>query len=214
MYVAGGKPPVKLLKALSVISAYLHPAFERQGWIKPGHSKRSCVLCSLAVRDFLRRIGYGHATVRPVYLVVHARDAEGKAIHSLGVGDHTALPDGNQHITDTPLDWSGHMVVTLGSWLIDTTVYQTIRPQWAELPGMMAVPLDRQDNMISAWGMKSIAGVVAKRGDDIVEAIWFDQPYNTRWRTGGDAKIERRSAVVKELVHRFKMSYWGEKKPA
>lgn len=208
----GGQPPAKLIKALAVVSAYLHPAFERQPWIVPGKAKRSCVLCSLAVRDFLWKVGFKEASVAPVYVIVRAIAEDGTEIHSAGAGDHAAIPAQaavHGHVVDTRYDWSGHLVVLVNGWLVDTTLYQAQRPQWPELPGMIAAPLLMDDRS----GMTLVSGSYAKR-DDGSELLlsWWAQPHNTRWRSAGDAKKERRAAVVKELVHRFRMSNWKDGK--
>jgi len=132
-----GKPPAKMIKALSVIASTMHQKFDEQGF----GSRTACILCSLAVRDFFRRIGYTDAQMTPVYLMMEARDSEGQVIHSLGVGDHAnagqAKPDGD--------GWDGHVCVRVPklSYLVDTTLYQTIRPPWAALPGMIALPYER-----------------------------------------------------------------------
>src|SRR5688572_10816402 len=68
----GGQPPAKLVKALATIASGLHPAFDALPWIAPGKSKNSCVLTSLAIREFLFRIGYGDARVVPCLATVRA----------------------------------------------------------------------------------------------------------------------------------------------
>jgi hypothetical protein len=65
-----GRPPRELLKALATIAGTLHPAFDSHPRIAPGKSKESCVLCSLAVRDFFNNIGFDDAAVRPVFVVM------------------------------------------------------------------------------------------------------------------------------------------------
>src|SRR5436190_5914768 len=123
-------PPAKLLKALAVIADRLHPVLAKGGF----RTHDSCVLLSLAVRDFLQAIDFTDAVATPVTVVVREFKPGGEQGHSLGIG----VP-GDRAVA--PERWAGHMVVTLPKcgWLIDTTLYQAARPQWPELPGMVAV---------------------------------------------------------------------------
>jgi hypothetical protein len=204
LQVVGGQPPAKLVKALAVIAHVLHPAFSRLPFMAhPDKSKESCVLSSLTVRDFLWKIGFREATVAPVYVIVRALDRDGREIHSVGCGDHAAIPIQARvhgHVTDTKNYWSGHLVVLVKGWLIDPTLYQANRKEWPELPGMVAAPVFMDER----GGMVLVSGSSAKR-DDGSEVLlsWWAQPHNRRWKDGGDAKKERRVAVVKELVKRF-----------
>ena len=186
-----------------MIAADLHPAFNRVPRIVKDKSRRSCVLSSLAVRDFLWKIGFRDAKVEPVFLIVRAYAEDGSEIHSVGAGDFAAIPAQapHHHVVDTRMDWSGHMVVVVAGWLIDVTLYQASRPQWPELPGMAAAPLVMEDR----GGMVLVSGSKAKRDDGSeVFLSWWQQPHNTRWRDGGDAKERwRREPVVKALVQRF-----------
>src|SRR5262252_7800728 len=120
-----GNPPAKLWKALAVIADALHPSFELEPRIAPGISKSSCVICALTVRDFLRAIGFDMARVAPVCAVMWASE-NGKQLHSLGIGH----PDDDSAFADR---WSGHLVVVIGAFLIDATLYGAQRPQWPDL---------------------------------------------------------------------------------
>lgn len=192
-----GNPPGKLVKALAVISTTMHQNFDKQGF----GSRTACILCSLAVRDFFRKIGYTDAQMTPVYLMMESIDRQGKVIHSLGVGDHLAAgqqaPDGD--------GWDGHVCVRIPkvSYLIDTTVYQTIRPQWEDLPGMIAVPYMR-DPENKLFGLTPMAklGVKADNGS-IFRMAWLDQHLNEGWRKAPDRAIERRKNVVDLMVRKF-----------
>src|SRR4029077_4246071 len=151
-----GRPPGKLVKALSIIASTMHQEFDRQDWILTGKSKESCVLSSFAVRDFFRRIGFTDVQMTPVYLAIEAVDSDGKLIHSVGVGDHVA-------IGQTPAEgegWDGHVCVCLPrlSYLVDTTVYQTNRSQWSDLPGMFAMPYEREPGQ-KQFGLTPMAGI-------------------------------------------------------
>lgn len=197
-----GPPPAKLLKALAVIASELHPAFNRVPRIIPDISRRSCVLSSLAVRDFLRKIGFKGVAVAPVFLVIRAFDGD-REIHSLGCGDFAAVPSQavHHHVVDTTKDWSGHMVVLVDGWVVDTTLYQASREQWPELPGMLAAPLvmDERGDMVL------VSGTSTKRDDGSeVFVSWWHQPHNRRWKDGDDAKAkERRAPVVRAMLAKF-----------
>lgn len=96
-------PPRKLARAFDTIAKDLHLAFETLDWIEPGISRESCVLCSLAVRDFLRMIGFASANVAPVMMTIRAFDAAGNQVHSLGLGlretpDKHARPTKLRHV--------------------------------------------------------------------------------------------------------------------
>ena len=105
-----GEPPAKFLKALAVIAARLHPLYDAEPWIvRPGRSKESCVLSSLAVRDFLWKVGLKDAEVRPVVMTIKALDGDGRqkcGDHDMEVVRRQSVPGG---------DWPGHMVVAVPS---------------------------------------------------------------------------------------------------
>lgn len=205
MQVVGEQaPPAKLTKALAVIADSLHPLFDMVPALKPGKSKESCVLCSLAIRDFLFRIGFRDAEVVPVLMYLHAqRDSDGEILHTLGIGD----PDHNTARVQREANsrnWAGHMVVALPKtgWLIDATLYQARRPQWDGLSGMIAVQMN-VDRQTDFWGLYPIAHLVERDAGKTVTALWLDQPKNKFWRGGGDSIRRRREAVVGALVDRF-----------
>jgi hypothetical protein len=191
-------PPAKLIKALAVIADTLHPAFDMRPDIKPFYTRRACVISSLTVRDFLVRIGFD-AIVRPVATVIWA-ERDGKLLHSLAIG----APHDKRVLKD---NWSGHMVVTVqtpaGEFLIDTTLYPVRRPQWRDLPGMMAVRLS--DERVRAWWrLDVIASAAYGVENEQVMIGWFDNPRNNTWQYGGDGRDPfRRLAVVTALIDRF-----------
>jgi len=201
MTVFGEMPP-KLWKALAVIADTLHTEFGKQEWIEHrDKSKESCVLCSLAVRDFLHRIGFDDARVRPVVVVMKAWQ-DGKELHSLGVGvPRTPPADGR---------WVGHLVVWLqqSKTLIDTTLYPVIRPQWQELPPMLAAQcIERMDHR-RVYGLKKIAALAMSDTEDEGKGYefvmtWLDNPRNKSWRMGGDAQSWRRAVVVGAMRTKF-----------
>lgn len=189
-----GHPPAKLLKALAVIASDLHQSYDADGWIAPGKSKESCILASLTVRDFLKRVGFKDAACRSVCMVVRALK-DGEEVHSLGTGhpEHKAIGNG----------WDGHLVVVAQGFLIDATVYQMKRPPWPELPGMIALPLiDKK--LEPVFGLPVLSGI---EGCDPVtlnnvDLVWLDRGDGS-WRTAPDCERDRRAGVVARMVRRF-----------
>jgi hypothetical protein len=208
LHVLQPYPPAKLLKALAVIADTLHPAFDMRPDIKPFYSRHGCVLSSLTVRDFLVRVGF-NARVCPVATVIWAEGPDGKQLHSLAIG----APHDKRHLPDS---WKGHMVVTVktpaGEYLIDTTLYPTRRPQWPDLPGMMALRLATERGVRGWWNLELIAACAYGDGEEI-SLGWFDNPRNTSWQRGGDGRDPmRRAPVVAAMVERF--GAWIEDAPA
>ena len=134
-------PPAKMLKALAAISARAHPAYDECSDTVRGASKDKCLFMSLAVRDFLVGIGFDDATVRSCFLYISAEDSQGEQIWSVGLG-----APGQQSL---PEKFNGHAVCTVPSLslLIDTTIYQAIRPHWRE-----AISVDGRDEISRAVG--------------------------------------------------------------
>jgi hypothetical protein len=198
LYIMEPLPPAKLIKALAVIADTLHQTFDLRPEIKPFYTRRACVISSLTVRDFLVKIGF-NAIVRPVATVIWA-ERDGKLLHSLAIG----APNDKRELKDS---WRGHMVVTVetpaGEFLIDTTLYPVRRPQWRELPGMMALPLSAE-RIRAWWHLDVIASAAYGVESEEVSIGWFDNPRNKSWQYGGDGRDPfRRAPVVKVLVERF-----------
>ena len=200
MAVLGDVQPPKLWKALAVIADTLHPTFARQPWIAhPDKSKESCILCSLAVRDFLHTIGFNDAVCRSVVVVMKAWQGD-KELHSLGIGvPGTPREDGR---------WVGHLVVWLPSLktLIDTTLYPTIRPQWKDLPPMIAARCDEPMDDCRYGGLKAVAAL--SMTDDEREGYefgitWLDNPRNAPPCKGNDAEPWRRAVVIEAMRAKF-----------
>lgn len=193
-----GRPESKLLKALAAISATLHPAFDESPRIVVGKSRESCVLCSLAVWEFLTRLDF-KARVRPVTVLIkgYERSVE---LHSLGIG----VPGDKEE----PGRWVGHMVCEVDSgddrYLVDTTLYPAIRPVWPFLPPMVVVPRLKDTVIERYWDRETIAALSLDEGSRNVSALWIDDPRNNGWRSGPDARDKaRRHHVVNSLVERF-----------
>lgn len=196
LFVAGSASP-KFLKALAVISKHLHPLFNDDPTLKPDVSKVSCILSSLAVRDFLWKIGFKDAQVRPVLFVIRAY-RDNKEVHSLGIGEDYSK--GVHYRASNK--WTGHMIVYVPSekFIIDTTLYQAQRDAWEMLPPMFASSENRKHK---AFGLSSISALLHSNDNYELFLYWFDQPDNRQWRSAPDTAKDRRAGVVKGLVNHF-----------
>jgi len=191
-------PPGKLLKALSILSAHMHPLYDAAGFTVPGKSKESCVLVSATAREFFYRIGFKDADFRAVAVVIWA-ERDGIRQHSLGIGNPGPTPN---HKADR---WDGHAIVTVGGFLVDLTLWQGIRPQWPTLPPMMAVELEPPGGE-KLWNRDVLAwrtGVDSGSGNEVAIG-WLATPDRDEWRKAPDYvnKHERRK-VADQLVALF-----------
>ncbi|SIO49974.1 hypothetical protein SAMN05443247_06595 [Bradyrhizobium erythrophlei] len=192
-------PPAKMLKALAVIAARAHPAYDECSGVAAGGSKDKCLFMSLAVRDFLVEIGFADATVRSCFLYIAADDLEGNQLWSVGIGAPGQRP--------TPEKFNGHAVCTVPSLslLIDTTIYQAVRPQWCgSVGGMAAIRYHRPWPSQLIHGCRSIAGAETVLPDRRVMVMWLDRP-EVNWKREIDfrQKNERRRYVTKTLREAF-----------
>lgn len=190
--------PGKMIKALAVVAKYLHPTYDVQPDTEPGGSKETCLFTSLVVRDFLVEIGFKDATVRGCGVVMRATDQTGAEIHSVGIG----IPGD----PDRPNKFNGHIVVTVPSLslLIDTTLYQAIRPAWAgALQGMFACRYQAPFPRLN-FGRYPFAASGIELDDREFHIVWLDRP-ELRWKREIDftVKSPRRRAVTRALVEAF-----------
>ena len=196
-------PPAKMWKALATISARAHQAYwECSGMVGGAHDK--CLFMSLAVRDFLVRIGFADATVRSCFLYINAEDNQGNEIWSVGIGapGQVAVPE----------KFNGHAVCCVPSLqlLIDTTVYQAIRPHWlGAISGMVAIKYHEPWAKQRMRGCPSIAGAEIELPDRRVMMLWLDRP-EVHWKRSLDfrQRNERRRYVTKAMIDAF--GSWSE----
>jgi len=201
-----GEPPAKFLKALAVIADKLHPLFDAEPWmIYAGRSKESCVLSSLAVRDFLWKVGFKDAEVRPVVMAMQALDGDGMQIHSARCGDPDMEAVRRQFKPGG--GWPGHLIVVVPStgYLIDPTLYQANRKEWEGLYGMIATPTYTDDVEEGIWGLPLLGGMEAQQENgSTFRLVYLDHRANSLWREAGDASHRsHRANVVKQLVALF-----------
>lgn len=199
--VVVGEWPAKAIKALAVVAAHAHPAYDACSGFPAGKSKDLCLFMSLAIRDFLVAIGYRDATVRGCALYVYADDRQGNQIWSVGIG----VPD------QTPIEgkFNGHATVFVPSinLMIDPTVYQAGRPQYfGDLPGMIAVPTyePQHGGMRKLYNLPIFSHVTSIAEDRDVSVVWLDRP-DLPWKKSEDFRVRnsRRIAVTKALVEAF-----------
>jgi hypothetical protein len=193
-----GEWPAKTMKALAVIAGHAHQSYDACSGFPPGASRDKCLFMSLAVRDFLVKIGYRDATVRGCALYVRADDKAGQEIWSLGLG----VPGQ----ADIEGKFNGHAVCVVPSLglMIDMTTYQAIRPHWRDMiPGMTAAPYDtpRPERII---GLQPFAGGMVELDDRTVIVAWLDRP-ELDWRKSEDFRMRnaRRVAVTRAMMEAF-----------
>ena len=194
-----GQLPVRMWKALAAISLRAHPAYDEVSGFPPGTSRDKCLFMSLAVRDFLVQIGFEDATVRGCALYMRADDNDGEEIWSLGIGI-PGLPDEEDK-------FNGHAVVTVPSLklLIDTTMYQAMRPHWLDaISGMAALPYHEPWHNQLIHQRPTIAGIEMTYPDRTMMAAWLDRP-ELPWRKADDFRVRngRRLAVTKAMREAF-----------
>lgn len=197
-----GTPPRALGAAFSVI-ADIHEAFaDHAPGLIPGISKRSCVMASLTVRDFLRMAGF-EAEVRPCMFMAEAWDIHGEVTHTLGVGTPDWREGKIKRRRMSEVDgWHGHLVCITGEWLVDTTLFQARRPTWPNLPGMFAMPINPSPKVYR--GMDALATLHAtETNGDSLRVTWLDQRRNRYWQTVPDAAFARRAPVVRQMLARL-----------
>lgn len=191
--------PVRMWKALAVIAARAHQAYDECSGIAAGGSHDKCLFMSLVVRDFLVGIGYRDATVRSCFLYVATDEADEKNTWSVGIGAPGQV--------ETPGKFNGHAVCVVPSLdlLIDTTMYQAIRPQWCDtVSGMAAVQYHEPRSNQRINDCPAIAGVEVALPDRRVTIAWLDRP-EVQWKREPDfrQKNHRRRFVTKALSEAF-----------
>lgn len=163
-------PPAKMWKALAVIASRLHPAYDECSGFPPGTSHDKCLFMTMVVRDFLAGIGFDDARARGCFLYIGAHDRAGATIWSVGCGaPGITLPN----------KFNGHAVCAVPSCglLIDTTVYQAIRPHWdGAVSGMAAIGYHEPWPHQMVHGCPAIAAAEVERPDRSVMMIWADRP--------------------------------------
>ena len=192
-----GKPSLKLTKALAVIADLLHDEWARDGYAV---SKRSCVLSSLCVRDFLFQAGIRDAVVEPVFTYMEAQQ-DGVMTHNLGIGK----PD---EPASSPSHWPGHMVVVSRQegYLIDTTLYPARRPHWPDLPNMIAAPLNGSGRVFGEFNALGGLHIPQDASGYSFDIAWLHTPLNVSWKRAPDVNNLRRKRkrIVDKMTQTLK----------
>lgn len=192
-----GQTDGRLKIALKTIALYLHPLWSFDHFEGSEISKQSCVLCSLTVRDFLFQCGFKDVKVTTVFVVMQALQ-NGEAIYSLGIGKPDEKPNG-------PGRWPGHMVTEIPSLgvIIDTTLYQAMRPHWPDLSGMICTPTNRNGTL---FDHPIMGGISTGEDNGYRFSIWWlEIAGNDGWKGTPDAERHRRrrKQVVEKLQAHF-----------
>ena len=194
-------PPAKMWKALAVIAARLHPAYDECSGFPHGTSFDKCLFLTMVVRDFLVGIGFTDARALGCALFIIAHDRAGETIWSVGCGAPGAR--------NIPGRFNGHAVCVVPSirLLIDPTVYQAIRPQWAgAVTGMAAIGYHEPWSSQMLYGRPAIAGAEMQLADRSVMIAWADRP-ELRFKHEADYRdrTERRRYIGAALRRTFGM---------
>jgi hypothetical protein len=163
----------------------------------------SCIVGSLAVRDFLRSLSF-EAEAKPVVFSQTMIEASGQVseVHCGGralVGPEIVKP------TNGPVGWDGHLIVTLPKegLLIDPTFYQFRRP-WCEwIPNIAIVRMI--NNPSRHQGMPILAGY--KNDAKNYHAIWALNQANRKWCDAPAARESFRAPILKSLKREFKKEF-------
>jgi hypothetical protein len=144
----------KLQKALDFIARvrFVDPTAEANG---PG----ACIISSLVVRDFLRKIGF-EAEVRSVTFLAKATE-NGKELHSLGIGFKKDLGIKTR-------DWDGHLIVVSNGLLIDPAFPQRSAWNWTgtAVSARLIPKAERKLLQIHGVDRPIMASLLRDNGDD------------------------------------------------
>jgi hypothetical protein len=159
----------------------------------------TCIMQSLAVRDYLLRLGFA-AKVKTVMLLARSLE-HGKEIYSLGMGIK------NHRVADA---WNGHLVTVCNNLLIDPTF--PVRPAWswmATCPAVPMIPRDRRPFFtLSRPGENPItrpviAQINKTEGNYEFAAFWIADK-NHGWQKGPASTIAHRQGLVDFMLEEFR----------
>ena len=186
-------PPARTRAALDLIGDRLHPELAKHPKVG-ARSQQACILAALTVRDLLLAAGQ-RARVRPCRVQILRRDPEGTPTHELVIGD----PDD----THASGHWNGHMIVETGELAIDPTLGQARRPQWPDLPLMLALPTLSSRGGVDDADPPGDAPITHLRSADRdVEVRWW--PLDDKsWTGAPDARAQRRRKAVQNLAQKL-----------
>jgi hypothetical protein len=163
-----------------------------------------CIFTSLAVRDFLRRIGI-KADVKSVALIINASQ-EGLPLHTVGIGMNK--------LWNEPYEgdkWDGHLIVTVPGFIIDPTFHAVRRSAWGWTPNIMVAKRGSTPRFNS--DIHPDLPVIAAVNEESPEhsyrfqAVWFSYSRNSGWRNTPDGRDPiRRQDIINEMMNAWKES--------
>src|SRR5262245_682208 len=156
----------------------------------------ACIPSSLAVRDFLRELGFA-AEVRSVALNM-ILIKPGTLPRQIMIGSREIVG------ASAGRGWNGHLVVTSNGLLIDPTFIRLRRPWWPWLPAVAIVPVtDRKfRERVAVEGGKSIPVIACLRDNRDGEflTMWAETRRNDEWKSAPAARPDRREGTVSWLI--------------
>lgn len=166
-----------------------------------GKAMNVCILASLSVREFLRRINI-EAEVKSVGLIVKATAYEANIpLHTVGVGCNKLWNEPYKG-----KNWDGHLIVAVPGYIIDPTFGQIRRNAWEWIPDCAVVPRGNKLPPITMDNGQSLP-VVAHWQESVIKhnyrfaATWLAYTNNKGWRDSPDYKDpSRRKAQADEML--------------
>jgi hypothetical protein len=158
-----------------------------------------CIVLSLAVRDFLRGLGF-NAQVRTVGLQFVAKE-HGQWLPGLTVGGRWFRGE-----RPAPGGWDGHMVATLPETglLIDASLGEHRQAAWHWIPDVVITPLLKTRELVPCAGreLRVLASIEQQAGDETLSGAMWLAHQNDKWR--GATAQARRAPIVTALAEAFK----------
>lgn len=188
-------PGERFLVAADLVATELHNSlFQLSCNESSGDSKNRCILSSLAVEEFFKCAGF-KSKVQSVVCVIRGANWPGSPKSVKFGGSHTAIL-GDPNAQCGTGEWAGHLIALVevegNSFLVDTTLYNRIRPQWAELTGMVVIST-RPDRLrlFQEQECCSYLGGYAST-DGAWEISYYLNESNNVWASAPDTREEAR----------------------
>ena len=104
---------------------------------------------------------------------------------------------GQPGVPDAPDMWNAHIVVEVDGWMFDPTLLQAWRPQWPDLPPILAGPVHHDGKLLDGRNPR-ILGLGDVRNEFVIS--WFANPAKDEWRHAPDARSQFRATSVRMLI--------------